>query len=153
MARRFEIFMDVLLKIWVLKVVEARRLLDTYNNNIKEFRFFETSVNIYESTWRNSLEYYHILQQDLCPSATSICEFVYGLASNDNNTVSNRPVNPTDTPGAHLLLSSSFRLTTAPLRNKTLRFSFNLQKETAVKNKHTGDYKQRSLASCADFKL
>jgi hypothetical protein len=146
--------MDVLLKIWVSQDVETRPLLDTYyNNNIKEFSFFETSVNIYESKWRNNLEYYNILQQDLCPSATSICEFLYGLASNDNNAVNNRTVNPTDTSGAHLLLSPSFSLTTTPLRNKTLRFSFNIQKETAVKNELTGEYKQRSLASCAVFKL
>lgn len=122
---------------------------------MKELRFFETSVNIYESTRRNSLEYFNVLQQDLCPSATSICVFLYGLASNENNTVSNRPVNPTYTPWTHLLLSPSFRLTTAPPRTKTVRFSFNIQKETAVQNTCilTGNYKQQSLAICSDFKL
>jgi len=101
---------------------------------MKEFRFFETSVNIYESIRRNSLEYFNILQQDLCPSATSICVFLYGIASNENNTVSKRLVNLADTPRTHLLLSPIFRLTTSPLPTKTLRFSFNTQKETAVKN-------------------
>ena len=153
MVRRFEILTDVLLKIWVSQDIEMRRLLDTYKNYMKEFRFFETSVNIYESTWRNSLEYFNILQQYFCPSATSICEFLYGLASNENNTVSNRPVNPTDTPRTHLLLSPSFKLTIAQLRTKTLRYSFNIQKETAVTYKLTRDYKQRSLASCVAFKL
>jgi hypothetical protein len=141
----------VLLKILVLQGVETRQLLDTYKNYMKEFRFFETSVNTYESTWR--LEYFNILQQYLCPSATSICKFLYGLASNENNTVSNRPVNPTDTPRTHLLLSFIFKLTSAPLRTETLRHSFNIQKETAVTDELTVDYKQRSLASCADFKL
>ena len=115
--------------------------------------FFETSVNIYESTWRNSLEYFNILQQGLCPSATSVYEFFYGLASNESNIVSNRPVNPTDTPRAYLFLSPNFRLTTASLRTETPRYSSSTQKETAVKNKLTGDYKHRSVASCADFKF
>ena len=54
-----------------------------------------------------------------CPSATSICVFFYGLASNGNNTASSGPVNPTDTPWTHLRSSPFFSLTATSLRTKT----------------------------------
>jgi hypothetical protein len=66
MVRKFEILMEVLLNIWVSRDVALRQLLNMYNSYIKELRFFETSVNNYESTRRNILENFNVLQHVFC---------------------------------------------------------------------------------------